>query len=83
MIPVNPPTPAQLAEYDQIHARYIRAIDKLIDTHRDIVGDYGDREAHVAALACYLHRRVGHGVVAEMLAIAIDRMTEKEEPAHV
>lgn len=72
-------TPAQVANFDQIHAEYAKFLDDLIKTYRDIrAANESVREVDIAGLSAWLqaedHDRV---TFAELLAVAVVRLAEE------
>lgn len=67
------PTPGQLADFDQSHAQGSEIIDNLIEAHREEIADY-NRAISIAGLATYLERESDLRSLAQLLAIAVDRL---------
>lgn len=71
-------TPAQVANFDQIHAEYSKFIDDMIRTYRGIRAEGATvREIDIAGLSAWLqaedHDRV---TFAELLTVAVVRLAE-------
>jgi hypothetical protein len=77
------PTPADLADYDQVHANTTQYLGVLVETLRDVIDQGIPR--HEAVLALYgqildpapdtdPRGRFDHADVAQMLAVAVDRL---------
>jgi hypothetical protein len=72
------PTAASLATFDQIKATLSEALDGLLDTHYAAITTdpqmAPNPELALAGLATFLAREVDHVGLAELLAIAVDRL---------
>lgn len=74
------PTPGQLADFDQSHAQGSEIIDNLIIAHRGELAEHS-RAISIAGLAAYLEQQSNLASVAQLLAIAVDRLADgTEEP---
>lgn len=72
------PTAAEIAEYDQIHTSITAVIDVLIEGHHIVVAHHG-REVATASLASFVATDVSGMRLAELLAVAIDRLAHQED----
>lgn len=75
------PTAGELAAFDQARTGCADIVDTLIATHRDVVDTLGQRELHTVGLAYYLAHEVTHTTCAELLAVAVDRLTYTPTPS--
>lgn len=76
------PTPGQVAHNDQILAVVNGGLDGLIRLHREVT-TAGDMHPQVllAGLSTYLERNLGPADMAQVLAVAIDRLMNQQVPS--
>jgi hypothetical protein len=69
------PTARQLAHNDQVLANTNACIDGLIDVHRTALATGGMHpQVALAGFAGYLEKDLGAPTLAQLLAVAIDRL---------
>lgn len=74
------PTPGQLANFDQSHAQASEIIDNLIGAHREELAEH-NRAISLAGLATYLERESDLRSIAQLLAVAVDRLAAEQSGA--
>jgi uncharacterized protein (DUF885 family) len=76
------PTAQQLAHNDQVLADINTRIDGLIAIHREVLAD-GDLHPQVAlaGFASHIEEHADATALAQILAVAIDRLTRAAEPS--
>lgn len=76
------PTTAQLAHNDQVLADINRRLDSLIEVHRVAVQDDDMHpQVQLAGLAGYLEKHSDATLMAQFLAVAIDRLLRNTAPS--
>jgi hypothetical protein len=67
-------SPDQIATFDQRHAEVATSLDLHIRAYQAHLAEGERREVAIAAVACWLRDHAEHEAVAELLAVAIDRL---------